>query len=126
MWEAIEESGWNAVALPIPVNASKELLIEMYNWTTSFVQLYLDDVRDHRCLSDPKPDDPKYLKAEERLKLASRRETQIEWRLNVMGLFHSNSRDWAPAADNEYVKETIERWPIPITDTICRLIENSI
>jgi hypothetical protein len=73
MWEAIEESGWNAVALPIPVNASKELLIEMYNWTTSFAQIYLDDVRDHHCLSDPKPDDPRYLKAEERLKLERRR-----------------------------------------------------
>ena len=106
--EAMNENGWNAITLPIPVDASKELLIEAHTWTDHFSQIFVDTIR-----GDDGPVTHAAMKrAKKKLRIVERRALQVEWRLNVMGLFQGWP-DWQPPEKNEYVKFLIEKMARP-------------
>jgi hypothetical protein len=74
--DAIASDGWSAVALPIPVDASNELLREIYLGTHHYIQVYIDGVRgDYGPLSETT-----YRDYDEKLALARERAAELEER----------------------------------------------
>lgn len=108
--EAMEEDGWNAVALPIPINADKDLLIEIFGWCCDRIQIYTDIMREDGALRIPTTREK--ADAKERLIKARGRLKQVEWRLNVLGFYRE---DWG-AIDNFT--------PVERNDRVGRIINN--
>jgi hypothetical protein len=110
--EAMNEDGWNAVALPIPADATAELLMEINSWARDRAQVYGDALKGEfygfKEENDPPADQAR------KLRMAQMRIVQTEWRLNVLGLFQAwGGTGWAPPEGNEYVNFLIKRMAEP-------------
>jgi hypothetical protein len=112
--ERMDENGWNAIALPIPKDANKDLLIEIDSWCSHFIQIFVDDLRG----DDGPITKERRRECEEGYRLARRRMTQAEWRLAIMGVFRNYS-DWDHPKNNQHVSDIIEnmarpgKYPVP-------------
>lgn len=78
--KAIDANMWNAVSLPIPINASKELLVEILQSASCMHDIYNDDIKDYHCSGLDAPHD-----IEMRASLACERWHVAKQRLAEMG-----------------------------------------
>jgi hypothetical protein len=111
-FEAMEQDVWNAVALPIPLDASVELLAEIHSWSRHFAQVYGDALQGERYgfKEEREPEDEQRRK----LRMAQMRIVQTEWRLNVLGLYYQlGPKAWVSPEENSQVQYLIKRMAEP-------------
>lgn len=106
--DAIRVDSWEVLELPIPVDADQELLQEMFGACAGCIQISRDIIAGDGEITPPTPD--KLAWAHGAYERSTKRIIQIEWRLNLMGLYQE---DWGPldsfvpADRNERVKRII-------------------